>query len=272
VLDALPEQVQALTIIGSHAVHERTRDLDLESTSTNDGDFGVTPEVASDAPSLSQALRDAGFRPLTEFSDELPDYHPGKTRWSSRPGLWGTGISDAGEPENEVDLLVPETLAGAKGRSAKTLPAHGKSMIGRVAGIELAVKERSLLPIRDYIDNSVRHAYVSRISGIICAKTYKISDRMNEAKQSRRANIPKDIVDMWRCMATSDSEDVRAEFERHFSDVKSGPAIRIGFQRFTSLLNDPQLVVILQNELALGGVTESYISGIFDRWRRVFNK
>lgn len=269
-LDALTEQVAALTVVGSHAVHEQTRGLGIDSTTTKDGDLAVTPELVSSTPSISERMRMAGFKPLMEIAGALPDDHPGSLRWSSRPGLWGTAIDSSGEPVDEVDLLVPEVLAGRKGRAAKTLPDHGRNVIGRVEGIELAVLERDLVDLENFADGTFRPAYVARPAGLICAKAFKITDRLDQPGTRRAAGIPKDLVDLWRCMASSDPQEVRAAFSRHTGGGTGEDPISEGQQRFRRLLRDPTVPVRLDEALSGLRIGESAIEELIDGWQPYF--
>ncbi|MFT4164769.1 MAG: hypothetical protein QM650_05960 [Microlunatus sp.] len=270
-LDSLTSQVEAFTVIGSHAVHERTRSLPIESTSTKDADLAITPELATGEPSISAKMREAGFRPLAEIARGLPTGHRGK-RWESRPGLWGTDIAVDGSPVDELDLLVPEALAGGRGRSAKTLPAHGKAMIGRVDGIELAVLERDLIELEDFTSGTARPAYVARVSGIICAKAYKITDRLDSGRDARVFNVPKDAVDLWRCLSVGNPDSARAEFDRHGGDQRWGPAIQEGLVRTRRVLTDPAIVAMVSRRLPGHGLSEEQVEATFQPWREAFSR
>lgn len=267
-LDGLAAQFEAVTVIGSHAVHERTKRLpDVESTSTKDGDLALTPELATDEPSIEALMRRQGFRPLMEIAADLPDGHRGKTRWLSRPGLWGTGIDDAGQPIEEVDLLVPEPLAGGKGRSTRSMPAHGKAKIGRVSGIELAILERDLVEFENFEDGTTRPAYVARPSGIICAKAQKICDRLDPDRPERAANVGKDMVDMWRCMAVSDPREVEEQFSRNQTHPTMGAAISEGRAKLVRLLRGSELEGRVTDSLEALGADPSGVPELFAKWR-----
>lgn len=272
VLDALGDHYEAITIVGAHAVHERTRGLSVESTSTKDGDLAVTPGLVVDEPLIEQAMRDSGFRPLMEIAVEHPEGHPGR-RWQGRPGLWGTSITDTGTPVDEVDLMVPESLAGKGRRSVKALAEHGKQAVGRVDGLELAVLERDTLQIADLHGGATRAAYVARHSGLVCAKAYKIVDRQRAVRKGQRErglSIPKDAVDMWRCMATSDPLEVLDDFNRHLEDTVIGGAVSEGLTRFRGLLADGATAVIISRQLSGDGITEDAVGELFSNWRETF--
>jgi hypothetical protein len=271
VLDALSDHGEAVTIIGAHAVHERTKGLAVQSSSTKDGDVAITPRLVAREPNLEFVMRRAGFRPLMEVAAELHGDHRGR-RWSDRPGLWGTGITDQGDPVDEVDLMVPERLAGEGRRSVGCLRQHGKITTGRVAGIELAILERDLLPVEDFASASSRHAFVAKASGLICAKAYKITDRLSAPatrSAARLAVLPKDSTDMWRCMSVSNPDELLGDFSRHSSDQESGPAIREGLSRFRQLVASTEIRRWITQHLVVDGVTEVEVDELFEEWKKV---
>lgn len=61
----------------------------------------------------------------------------GFTHYPSRPGVWRYDDTGAG-----IDFLVPELFAGKGTRSAK-VPGQAKNSIGRAAGLELALFDKS---------------------------------------------------------------------------------------------------------------------------------
>lgn len=271
-LDALQEQKHAITIVGAHAVHEQTSELQLETTETQDGDAAVTPELVNDMPRIDELLHDAGFRTASELAAELPMDHPGR-RFKDNLGLWGTSIDATGDLVEEMDLIVPSSLVvGKSRRSVPNLKQHGKAAFNRGQGNELAVLEREETDIVNYADDTVRTAWVAKPSGLICAKTYKISDRMADVvrgRTSRGETLPKDAADMFRCMFVSDPEQVRDEFEGHYQHPMSGSAVQEGAERFSALVHDQRLA-----EYAARGADWPW--GIYSvneeltRWREVF--
>lgn len=273
VLDALSEHQDALTVIGAHAVHERTSELPFASTVTKDSDIGVAPELVGDAPLLGELMERAGFSPLSRLAAALPDNHPGR-RWLGRPGLWGTRIDENGDPVDEVDLMVPESIAGSGRRSVGSMSGHGKATTGRVLGIELCVLERDLLSIEDFQTGVKRYAYVARHSGLICAKAHKIADRLRDAEGGRDRRglvIPKDIMDLWRCMVTSEPQSVRAQFDRHSSDPIVGAAVTAGAERFGALIRDARVPTLVAPLLSVHGIDRrDGLAGTFEEWRVYF--
>lgn len=126
-LDAISGHRDAVTVVGAHAVLERTRDLDLTANATKDGDLALTPALVADEPHLDTAMRMGGFQTLAELEQEARQRDPRmRQRYAAQPGLWGTGMTADGEPVGEIDLLVPTSIAGGGRRSAHALKRHGK--------------------------------------------------------------------------------------------------------------------------------------------------
>lgn len=271
-LDALSEQGDAITIVGAHAVHEQTLELDVESTATEDGDAAVTPELVKDLPRIDQQMKAAGFRTAAEMAQELPEGHRGR-RFVHNLGLWGTSIDEAGDIVEEMDLIVPSSLVvGRSRRSVPNLRHHGKASFNKGAGNELAALEREQKQIINFADDSVRTAWVSKPSGLICAKSYKITDRLDDVergKTRRGEKLPKDSADMLRCMMVSDPAEVKAQFDRHKDHPASGEAVREGHRLFSRLVHDPRFA-----EYAARGA--DWPGGMHDvtdevhRWRETF--
>lgn len=273
VLDALDEHRDALTLAGAHAVHERTKELPIASTTTKDGDLALTPSLVTDEPVIEAKMREAGFRPLHEFETELAETKPDlPRRFRDQPGLWGTGLSDTGEPIGEVDLLVPTSIAGAGSRrSARALKQHGAKTTRHTPGLELAVLDRDLMEIENFADGTTREAFVAGHAGLVCAKAYKLGERVEERDKGSGKDrvLPKDAVDMWRLMATSDGADVRGTFEEYSNDAESGAAIRKGITYVESLLANGDIQTLAVAGLQ-GTVEESEVVSVIETWAAGF--
>lgn len=257
-LELLAAHREAITLIGSHAVHERTSALrDVDSTTTKDGDFAITPVLVADHPAIADAMGSAGFEPIT----------------GDRPGLWCRGFDEQGQPLGEIDLLAPDALAGKGSRSVRSLSsAHGKTAVGRAPGIELAVHDRDLVELRAF-DGSGRSAvaYVAGTAALVCAKSYKIYERMAERDAGKKNRIQaKDASDLWRLIATSSGADVRTVFEQYNSHVEIGDSVRRGAQMLTSLVEGGEVVRIAEANIG-PQVAPGRIAADFARWFTEYN-
>lgn len=258
-LELLSPQIEAITLIGSHAVHERTKTLTgVDSTTTKDGDLAVTPELVSDDPSIEAILRDAGFEPRLD---------------ASRPGQWFRGTDEQGNETNLIDLLSPEAMAGGKptNRSVKTLPAgQGKIAVGRAAGIELATKDRDWMEL-DSLNGDGRavHAWVAGSAALVCAKTYKLHERISVSGADGRRVQPKDASDLWRLIATTDGAEVRATFDRYADDPVVGPSVTQGIAMVRDLMKGGEVVSLAETNLG-NQVAPDRVATDFRRWFEQF--
>ena len=260
-LRALEPHSKAITLIGSHAVHERTSHLqDVDSTSTKDGDLAIRPEFMNDHPDLDSVMRGAGFAPLSD----------------SRPGLWCTGRDENGNPVNEIDLLAPDALSGTAGKKRRSVDAlkdaHGKMSVGRTAGIELATYDRDLLRL-DSFDGTVEGAdvYVAGTAALVCAKAYKLYERIEERESAKGKDrvLPKDASDLWRLVATSAGEDVRRVFDEYENHEVIGESVHKGRGMIESLIESDKVILIAEDALD-NQVAPDRIRQDFSTWLEAF--
>lgn len=270
-LDALRAHRDAVTVVGAHAVFERTRDLAVPALATKDADLALTPALVADEPHLAAAMRGAGFRTLAEIETEAREHDPHvRRRYEAQPGLWATGMTEAGEPVGEVDLLVPTSIAGGGRRSARALKRHGKQATRRTPGLELVVLDRSLMKIANFADRTVREAWVAGHAGLLCAKAYKLGERIRERDADGRNRVlPKDAIDVWRLLATSDGAEVRAVFDRHVDDERSGAAIQVGLDHLRTIIGDGHIRLLVADNL-LGAVPANEVSRVVRDWYAAF--
>jgi hypothetical protein len=267
-LDALADQRDAITVIGSHAVHERTKSLRISSTTTKDGDLSVTPSLVADTPLLIDAMRAAGFRPLGELEAER--FAGKRQRYAAQPGLWALDISDSGRPIGEIDLIVPSAVAGGGRRSPRALKHHGKVASRMAPGIELAVLDRTLVSFQDFESGTERDAFVAGHAALVCAKAYKLGERIVERDGGGRDRVlPKDAADLWRLLATSDGARVRQVFEAHATDPTWGAAVTTGKEHVESILRGTDLAVLAHRMLS-DEVPPEEIDRVNDRWSAEF--
>lgn len=270
-MDALANHKDALTLVGAHAVRERTRDVALRARETKDADLALVPGMVSDSPLIEIAMRGAGFKTLAELETEIRRHNPYvRRRFEAQPGLWGMGMTADGSAVGEVDLLVPTSIAGGGRRSARALKQHGKQATRHTPGLELAVLDRSLMPIENFVDGTVRSAWVAGHAGLLCAKAYKLGERIRERDLNGRDRVQaKDAIDVWRLLATSDGAEVRGGFERHLDDEQSGPAIRLGLDHLRTIVGDGH-IQLLAVEGLVGAVPESDVLRVVAEWFGAF--
>ncbi len=260
-LDALAEQREGLVIVGSHAVHERTQHIGIESTRTKDSDLAVVPPLFATQPRIDEAMRAAGFRPLGDFTD-----HPQHQRFVDQPGLWGRGFDEDGAPIAEVDLIVPSALAGGGRRAPRAMAEHGRQATRMAPGLELAAVDRDLMTVESFVDGSTRDAYVAGFAALLCAKAHKLGERIaarNSGKPDRV--IAKDAGDMWRLMAASDAGTVAGTFATAGASPQVAGVAARGLAHLRALITSGELLDLAVDDL-VGRADQADIEETYAAW------
>lgn len=126
------------------------------------------------------------------------------------------------------------------------------------------------MKIENFLDGTVRDAWVAGHAGLLCAKAYKLGERIRERDANGRDRVrAKDAVDVWRLLATSDGAAVRGTFERHLHDERSGGAIQIGLDLLTTIVGDGHIQSIALPALE-GAVPEGEVSRVARDWFAAF--
>ena len=255
-LMALRGHNEALTIVGAQAVYEHTkRFTDVPFTMTNDGDISVDPSMIMSEPRIAELFLEIGFR-------QSPD----------RPGIWLVDTDEHSPPG--VDLLVPEAIAGP-GRRGVRIDGQGRSAVGRAAGLEMALldRERKLLqPIGSGTGGAVS-VYVAGPSALLCAKSYKLAERIHDAELGKRSRVrAKDAGDVWRLMAVAHPREVRATFRLHEKSKALGPAITRGRIYMCELFGHRGRAVDLAVEDLGGDIGEARVRAAISEWMVGFDE
>lgn len=168
-------------MIGAQAIYLHTGAAPVALAEfTKDSDLALNPRVLAHTPLLDEAMISAGFqRDLT----------------TPQPGSW---LSSEGAP---VDLMVPESLAGAGGPNARgaRIPPHSKHAARRAAGLEATVVDHDPMTVRalDEDDGRAHTANVAGPAALLVAKLYKLGERQQRA--------PSRLVDKTRTTSTVSS-------------------------------------------------------------------
>ena len=213
-LEALAPHRHAIIVAGAQAVYLRTQLSDLGiAPYTTDGDLALDPMLLGDEPELEWAMRDAGF---TLF--EAQAGHP-------EPGSWIASVTVAGRQlVVPIDLIVPDAVAGTKGRRSARLPPHGERAARRSIGLEAALVDRSPMTIAALEDSDGR-AFEVDVAGpaaLFVAKAHKIHDRLESARPGRLND--KDAADLYRLMQATRPVDVGAKLAELQRDDIAGAA------------------------------------------------
>lgn len=195
-LDALTPHLDSIVVIGAQAVYAHTGPADLPVAEfTTDADVAIGPEFLADEPSIQALLEGHGF----ELQED-----PGK--WKTRDGV-------------QVDLLVPEALAGP-GRRGARLPGHGKRAARRAKGIEGVLVDNVQRDIAALDPNDDRSLNV-RVAGpasLLVAKIHKIAERVDDPDRV----VEKDALDVLRLLQAIPTLDLATGLERLRGDDLAG--------------------------------------------------
>lgn len=178
-LQALHDHREAVVIVGAQAVYFWTGKAEVAlAESTKDIDVAIDSRHPGADPLLEDAMQRAGF-------------HRNPT--NRNPGAWTTadGI--------DVDLMVPEELAGSGRRRGIKVPPHDGRAARRAVGLEAAVVDNTWERITalDTEDHRIQQARVASPGALLVAKLHKLQERM--AQQPGRSR-DKDAHDMYRLL------------------------------------------------------------------------
>ena len=185
-LEALGPQRDAVVLVGAQAVYLRTGETDLNvAPFTQDADVALDPALLLDEPLLAAAMEQAGF---TIGKD---------------PGAWA---SAQGVP---VDLLVPAPLGG-KGRRGARLGVHGKQAARKVAGLEGALVDKSVMAMSalDPGDDRSLEVQVAGAAALLVSKAHKIAERASSPDRLR----DKDALDAYRLLTATSTQALAEAF------------------------------------------------------------
>ena len=180
VLGALGPHRKSAILVGAQAIYVHTGEADFAiSPFTYDADLAIDPRGLADEPKIVESMRHAGFS-LTD-----------------QPGLYKNADGA------QVDLLVPEAMAGP-GRRGARLGSHGNRAAMRVRGLEGVLVEHRAIPITG-IDKSDSRSNVVEVAGpaaLLVAKVHKVSERAGGAPHRQN---DKDAFDIYRLLVAIDT-------------------------------------------------------------------
>ena len=191
-IEALEPHGDAVILVGAQAVYVHTEAEDASfavSPFTYDADLALDPELLGGSPAIVEAMSRAGFR--------LGD----------QPGLYSR------EGLSQVDLLVPESVAGP-GRRAARLGVHGNRAAMKVRGLEGALVSHGIRKITSLLPGADRSCYlkVAGPAALLVSKVHKIGERLDDGDARRQEQLPKDAFDIYRLLRAVDTGELAAEF------------------------------------------------------------
>ena len=215
---ALTEQLDAVVLVGAQAVYLHTGDADFAAAEyTTDADFCVGPADLRDTPLLPDLLEARGF---------LLREHPGA--WLSPDGI-------------PVDLMVPESLAGAGSRGARLGP-HGNKAARRAKGLEGALVDRERMKIAS-LDPGVERTVAMLVAGpaaLLVAKVHKIAERTGTGDRVS----DKDALDALRLLQAIDTATFGAGLARLSDHEVSAVVAAEAVSQLAPLFGTPEAVGI----------------------------
>lgn len=265
VITGLADQREALTVLGGHAVIEVTQGIPAlpPDDTTRDGDLGVIPQLLSDDPNLSARMAELGY----------------ESARPERPGVWSP-ISQRDRSihdRDSVDLIAPMSLARGdlttnRSIRAARVGAHGKHAVSAAHGTELSVLDRQWRTLRSFDGGSTVDAYVAGPSALLCAKAYKIHDRLDPTELRRNADRlrPKDFADLYRLLLVITPEEAAGVFAQGIADPTIGDAVALGRDYLIEILTDASTVASMVADAWGDTSREVEFHAYVDSWRRRF--
>ncbi len=181
-LDALSPHLESIVLVGAQAVYVHAGEADIAvAPFTQDGDLAIDPRSLGNAPLIEQCLRKSDF-----------------VRKPDAVGIWQRSIEVNGAAKLvDVDLLVPDSLAGP-GRRAARLASHGADIARRAAGLEASLIDKDVHDISALEPSDVRRhrVAVAGPAALIVAKAHKIKERTDNEDRVR----DKDALDVYRLL------------------------------------------------------------------------
>jgi hypothetical protein len=211
-LDALGPHARHVVLVGAQAVYLHTDSIVTGiALFTKDADVMLVPPVAP-IPEIDAAMRAGHFIR------------------GGQPGIW---TSDG----RQVDLLVPEQLAVARGQRDARLPGHQPQVARWVPGLEGAAGDNDVRTV-EALDPADSRRVSLRVAGpaaLLVAKAYKLADRVADARPSRIAT--KDAFDVYRLLQLPPGL-LRWGFDRMAADPMAGLVAARGIEQLGQLFAD----------------------------------
>lgn len=195
VLALLGAHRDAIILVGAQAIYLHVGEVDFAvAPTTKDADLALDTRVLAPNPQIEDLLRHAGFE---SRQDEI--------------GMWRN------QRGGQIDFLVPEALAGSKGRRAAKLATQGNRLARRTKGLEGALVDHDMMEISAMDDDRRYEIAVAGPGALLIAKLHKLGERQGEAN---RLNA-KDALDVLRLLQGVSSEELAASIQRQLSDATS---------------------------------------------------
>jgi hypothetical protein len=257
-LEALGPQREAVVLVGAQAIYLHTGATGLAVPEyTTDADVVIDPKLLRDLPELEFALTSAGF-----FR-------------GPRVGAWAITKQLGKRPVDvEIDLMVPEAVAGA-GRRAARLAGHQDQVARKARGLEAALIDKRIAAITA-LDKEDARSYSIAVAGpaaLLVSKLHKIEERLAERRTHRLDD--KDALDVLRLLQAVPTAGLARSFSLLVQDPTAAEVTRETLASLRTLFAGPrevgsQMAVRAAGSLADGNtIAESCATLTMDLLRAV---
>ncbi|GAA4513736.1 hypothetical protein GCM10023159_21140 [Brevibacterium yomogidense] len=141
-------------------------------------------------------------------------------------------------------------------------------------GTELSVLDRQWRTLRSFDGGPTADAYVAGPAALLCAKAYKIHERMDPSQLRRNADRlrPKDFADLYRLLLAMPPQEAADAFVRGISDTSIGEAVALGHRYLIELLTDAATVASMVADVWGDPSREAEIRAEVYEWLRGFSR
>lgn len=267
VIVGLSDHRDALTVLGGHAVIEVTQHVPAlpPDDTTRDGDLGVIPQLLGADPVLEERMKELGY----------------ETARAERPGVWSP-VSQRDRDihdRDSVDLIAPMSLSRDGVTSQRKIRAarvggHGSKVVSATEGTELSLTDRHVRTLRAFDAGPEVDVYVAGPTALLCAKAYKLHDRMDPKQLERNPDRlrVKDFADLYRLLLAVTPEEAAAVFATEAENAEIRDAVLLGETYLLEILYDAANVAAMVAD-AWGDTTrEPEFRAVVARWRRQYPK
>lgn len=147
-------------------------------------------------------------------------------------------------------------------------------MASKTAGTELSLVDRQWMELHSFDGSEPQSAWVAGHGALICAKVYKITDRLDPRELARNPERykPKDIADVFRLVAASDGTAVCRVFEEGIKRPDLSDAVGEGKRRLLELASRDGGRFMTGEVLQQWGdsLTREFVQRTFDTWFAAF--
>lgn len=187
--EALEAHLGSIVVIGAQAIYIRETATPVAlAPYTKDADLAIDPRQLGPSPTIDEAMLRAGFT----HDDANP-----------QPGIW---LRRDGDQVDEVDLMVPELLAGRRGKRSVRIPPHDNLVARQARGLEGVLVDNDLMEIRALrpSDDRVFRVRVAGPAALLVSKLFKLGERADRAPDRL---LDKDAHDVYRLLVSADPID-----------------------------------------------------------------